>query len=315
MLTPRGLVQALGGEPLRDGAVVPGPGHDRRDRSLRVFIDPLDREGFKVHSFSPADDPLVCRDYVRDKLGLERPGPRRKPATVSVLRPVRAEHGPDPDTAARKRRAVVLWNESADPRYGPVEDYWNSRRLDLADDVARASIRFLAVCPWGGDRGQIIHLPAQVAAMRNIISDELTAIHRTAIDLVGQPILDADGRKLKRMLGVAKGAAVKLDADAEVTHSIVIGEGIETTQSARQLGYRPAWALGSAGGIETFPVLPGVETLSILAEFNRDGTPNVANAAAIDKCAARWHAAGREVLVVEPTVGGDLNDALVRGAP
>ena len=58
-----------------------------------------------------------------------------------------------------------------------------------------------------------------------------------------------------------------------------------------------------------------LETLSILAEFNRDGTPNAANAAAIDKCAARWHAAGREVLVVEPTVGGDLNDALVRGAP
>src|SRR5829696_735951 len=63
MLTPRGIVQAFGGgEALRDGALVPGPGHKRGDKSLRVFIDPSAPDGFRTHSFSPADDPLACRD-------------------------------------------------------------------------------------------------------------------------------------------------------------------------------------------------------------------------------------------------------------
>ena len=47
------------------------------------------------------------------------------------------------------------------------------------------------------------------------------------------------------MYGEANGAAIKLDADEMVTMGLTIGEGIETVLSARQLGFRPAWALGS----------------------------------------------------------------------
>jgi hypothetical protein len=36
-----------------------------------------------------------------------------------------------------------------------------------------------------------------------------------------------------------------------------------------------------------------------------------ANAKEIGKLAARWQAAGREVLVVTPEIGGDMNDALL----
>src|SRR3954453_2474967 len=42
-------------------------------------------------------------------------------------------------------------------------------------------------------------------------------------------------------------SAIKLDPDEDVTSGLVIGEGLETTLSARQVGLRPAWALGSAG--------------------------------------------------------------------
>jgi hypothetical protein len=56
-------------------------------------------------------------------------------------------------------------------------------------------------------------------------------------------------------------------------------------------GFAPAWALGSAGGIRTFPVLSGIEALTILAETDDSG----ANEHAIRKCFSRWSAAGREV--------------------
>jgi putative DNA primase/helicase len=63
------------------------------------------------------------------------------------------------------------------------------------------------------------------------------------------------------------------------------------------------WALGSSGPIESFPVLSGIESLTILAER----CP--ASAEAIEVCGRRWRAAGREVLVNRPIVGKDLNDS------
>src|SRR4051794_18444545 len=51
-----------------------------------------------------------------------------------------------------------------------------------------------------------------------------------------------------------------------VTIGLTVGEGVETCLSARQLGLRPAWALGSVRAIRTFPVLSGIEALTILEE-------------------------------------------------
>ena len=136
-----------------------------------------------------------------------------------------------------------------------------------------------------------------VALMRSVTTDEPQAIHRTRLTPKGKKV----GR---RMLGIAAGAAVKLDADDTVTMGLTIGEGIETCLAARQLGLRPAWALGSAGAVSAFPVLGGVEALTILAE--NDPT----NRTAVETCAARWHAAGREVIVVEPVAGSDILDSM-----
>ena len=63
--------------------------------------------------------------------------------------------------------------------------------------------------------------------------------------------------------------------------------------------------LGSAGAVAAFPVLGGIECLTLLNENDER-----AAAPAPSTCAARWHAAGREVIINEPTVGKDLNDAI-----
>jgi putative DNA primase/helicase len=87
-----------------------------------------------------------------------------------------------------------------------------------------------------------------------------------------------------------------------------IGEGIETCMTARLLGLRPTWALGSAGEIGKFPVLNGIERLTILAEHDE------ANRIGRQLCGERWDQAGREVLINYSVVGKDLNDAIRSGS-
>ena len=106
------------------------------------------------------------------------------------------------------------------------------------------------------------------------------------------------------MLGRAKHAAIKLDADEDVTLGLVIGEGLETGLAAQLAGFRPVWALGSASAIAAFPVLPGIEAINILGEIDDSG----ANHRATKVCSARWTEAGQEAFIITPLCGGDLAD-------
>jgi hypothetical protein len=63
------MARLLGGEVSGGQVLCPGPGHSAKDKSLSVKIDSGAPDGFVVHSFS-TDDPIACRDYVREKLGL-----------------------------------------------------------------------------------------------------------------------------------------------------------------------------------------------------------------------------------------------------
>ena len=73
------IARALGGE-VRGGQVLaPGPGHSAKDRSLSVKLDPGAPDGFIVNSFAN-DDPIQCKDYVREKSGLDPFNCKRKPA-------------------------------------------------------------------------------------------------------------------------------------------------------------------------------------------------------------------------------------------
>ncbi len=299
-IDPRGLALALGGEMAGQNRIVaPGPGHSREDRSLSILLDPNAPDGFLVKSFAD-DNPIECRDHVRSRAGLSRWQPRggtlARPAPAPGVRPL-VEPGPDEES--RKRRASQLWEQGRDPRETVVQTYLASRGLDLPNDVAVQVLRFHPACPWRNDVGDLVKVPAMIAAMRSIRQNELTGVHRTALSPQGAKI----GRK---MLGMASGAAIKLDHDDSVTMGLTIGEGVETTLAARQLGFRPAWALGSVGAIGAFAVLPGIDALTLLRESDKTG----ANERAVNECGTRWHDAGRQVILVSPKIGGDLNDAL-----
>ena len=66
--------------------------------------------------------------------------------------------------------------------------------------------------------------------------------------------------------------------------------------------------MGSVGAIGSLPLLGGFDALTLMGETGDNG----ASERAIATVGVRWHVAGREVIIVSPTIGGDMNDA-VRG--
>jgi hypothetical protein len=69
MLTLQQIARAIGGRVAGNKVLGPGPGHSSRDRSLKIKLDPNAPDGFLVHSFA-RDDWALCKDYLREKLGL-----------------------------------------------------------------------------------------------------------------------------------------------------------------------------------------------------------------------------------------------------
>lgn len=195
--------------------------------------------------------------------------------------------------ASREKRialALRLWANAADPAGTLVETYLASRRLALPDDEPNRVIRFHPACSFGGGT---VH-PCMIALFRDIVTGKACGIHRTA--------LTPDGGKIdKKMLGRSGGAAIMLSKAVEVTMGLGIAEGIETALSVLNTGWAPIWAIGSAGCIATFPILDGIEALTVFADADDAGLR------AAREVAARYAAHGREGFVQIPP-RGDFND-------
>jgi len=299
------IARALAGVVNGRQVLAPGPNHSPNDRSLSVWIDPGSPDGFRVHSFA-SDDWRDCRDHVRERLGL--PARRRRnrnqawtPEAGSAQQLVAPGH----DERKRIEQAQALWREGV-PIIGNVaEQYLRHRGLFITAEVVDAdALRFHPACPFHLEDGAAAQLPTMLGLMRDIITDEPKAIHRTALRIDGSGKVDLPGlRNASRMLGPVKGTALKLTRDTDVTDGLGIAEGIETALTIICAGWQPVWACGSAGAIEKFSVLPGIESLTIFADADQVGLTAAA------ACQARWVDAGLECrILVPPEAGADWND-------
>jgi putative DNA primase/helicase len=202
----------------------------------------------------------------------------------------------DDDGERNRQNALDIWSRATPIAGTPAHSYLAARGLhNLPAGADGEALRFHPSCPYQGGRR-----PCMLSLLRDIKTNAARAIQRTA--------LSEDGAKLGRMtLGPKAGAAIKLTGDADVSTALTIGEGLETTLAGMMLGYVPAWALGDAGELAAFPVLPGIESITILVDHDRSGT---GQRAAL-RCSARWTDAGREVFRLVPRQpGADVNDLL-----
>jgi putative DNA primase/helicase len=128
-------------------------------------------------------------------------------------------------------------------------------------------------------------ISAVVALMTDPVNNEPTGVHRTYIN--------PDGTKRERkMLG--RRGVIRLSPDEEVTRCLGLCEGIEDGLAILLSGWAPVWAATSAGAIQQFPVLSGIDSLTVFIDDDEAGI----NAA--QSCAANWTAAGREARIAHP---------------
>jgi hypothetical protein len=238
-------------------------------------------------------DELRCRGLLHTEHLGSHGQPRQRFAGTRAPRKQAQDEG--------SARALALWEESRQLAELALK-YFSSRRifnLDALPDM-HSVLRFHPRCPFGPGARH----PCIIGLWTDTLTCKPKAIHRTA--------LKPDGSKLGRMsLGPMAGCVLRLWPDETVTTGLVIGEGLETTlYGALRLEHRgtllrPAWAAGDAGHVAKFPVLPGIESLTILADNDSSGRGQ----RAAYECERKWVAAGREVIVLTPNaVGTDFND-------
>lgn len=143
--------------------------------------------------------------------------------------------------------------------------------------------------------------PALVALVTHALTGQAMTLHRTWVLPSGQK---ADVNPPRMLLGghSKQGGVIRLWPDECITHSLAVGEGVETCLSLAH-AFTPVWALIDAGNMAALPVLPAVQSLLIA----RDRDP--AGEQAAHACATRWNAAGVAVSVTAQSAN-DLNDEI-----
>ncbi|HVO00887.1 MAG TPA: toprim domain-containing protein [Candidatus Cybelea sp.] len=192
-------------------------------------------------------------------------------------------------------RAEHLWRKGAPIAGTIVEIYLKSRGCALPQS---GDIRFLEIGAFGP-------FPCMMARVTDAVTARPITLHFTRLKCDGGGKAAVDRPKL--LLGGHRktGGAIRLVDDAEVTLGLGLSEGIETGLAVMAGGWSPLWATVDAGNMAGFPVLDGIESLTLFADNDASGTGR----RAAEACARRWRDAGREAGIVMPMkTGTDFND-------
>jgi hypothetical protein len=280
MLDPRAVAYALGGEVVGRNILAPGPGHSRVDRSLSIKIDPAANDGFIVHSFA-GDDPIVCRDYVRTRLGLPAWQATRKARAL-------VDRAPAKSRADQAATALRLWRRRRSIAGTPAERYLRVARGYFA--LVPPTLGYL---PAFG-----VYPHAMIAAfglptepepgILSLADGALRGVHITRLAPDG---FDRDrGAHAKIMIAHSIGSPIVV---APVTDMLgmAIAEGIEDALAVHAATGLGAWAAGSASRLPALAdAIPAyVETVTIMVD------PDDAGRRHSSDLAARLTARGIEV--------------------
>jgi hypothetical protein len=205
-------------------------------------------------------------------------------------------------TAARgvakawSREAEEIWRSALPITGTAVELYLRGRGCWIGDVEA---LRFLR--DWHG-------WPAMLAIVTDTITNTPMTLHFTLLKRDGTGKAPVERPKLLLRGHRKSGGVIRLSPDDEVTMGLGLAEGVETALTVMGAEWRPVWSTIDAGNMRTFPVLGGIEALTVFADHDDAGLT------AAHVCATRWRDAGREAVVVTPT-GADTDFNDTAGAP
>ena len=164
------------------------------------------------------------------------------------------------------------------------------------------------------DTGEVTSWPAMVSAMTK--GREITSLHRTWLQPDG--LGKAPVAKAKKMLGPARGAAIRLTAGAAgvaPTHAkalerpcpFLLGEGIETVLTTAIV--RPTWRAWAGGSLDNMALIDWPECCNAMVLLRENDEGKQAQAAFAKVQDHFWRqSAGRPFEVAASAVGSDFND-------
>ena len=183
--------------------------------------------------------------------------------------------------------AADVSDNRGEPSFTLGWKYFVERRglhIGLLDDLSHA-------LRWHEGVGAIVGL------MTDPISGEPCGIHRT--------FLNADGTKRERkMLG--RQGVIRLSKDAGA--QLGLTEGVEDGLAVLLSGFAPIWVATSAGAIKNFPIIAGVNHLTVFGDNDPDGR------SAGQRVAYRYRFAHKRADLRFPDGAKDWADALTRTA-
>jgi putative DNA primase/helicase len=169
--------------------------------------------------------------------------------------------------AWRERDILRLLDDATAPYI--VADYLERRGLSIGSKVLQGHPR----CMFFEDRdGRQVLVGRYPAVIAPIIGPDgsLQSAHRIYIS---DAIPKGERKKMMPAIRDVKGAAVRL---FEVAEEMGVAEGIETALACAQMWSLPVWAGLNAGGIERFEPSPGVTTLHVYGDNDKNGTGQAA---------------------------------------
>jgi CHC2 zinc finger len=246
-------------------------------------------------------------DAVRALIGQDAGTPTRRQPTAEEIAARLAREAEqkraEAEDQARKEMSAARIIACLQPVAGtPGETYLrNVRRIDVSHWAVKRALEDVATLGWyervyfnQPDPKEPFHelngqwLGAIIAIQTDPVTAERTGgITRTYIH---------QGRKIgkaKSLAGVGQMGIVRLSPDDEVLGGLHICEGIESALSGMsdpRMNFCPMWAAGSRVQLAGFPVLTGIEFLTVIADNDE---PGIKDASAVCQRWGPTPAAGR----------------------
>lgn len=213
-----------------------------------------------------------------------------------------AERGGPCRVSWRESPARRLWREARPIDATPAARYLDGRGIP-PDRFDTADLRWHPRCPHPSGA----NVPALVALVRDAVSGEPQAIHRTFLAVSAGEVAKAAIEPVRASLGPIGGGVVCLGSVAP-GRPLIVGEGIESTTSAALLLDGAPWAALSAGNLARLALPPAAQDVVIAADADAVGER------AAWEAATRWRSEGRSVRVAFPDrQGADFNDLIREG--